>query len=110
MVHLFDLVFLADLLAMQRSAFSYIVYVAIGISHFTRGAFGSTSFLEEILVMYQFDLVSLADFIARYGISANICVCCYWKFFSLQGGPVGQLCFLIKSNSDGSFVLLGLLC
>jgi len=55
-------------------------------------------------------LVSLADFLARYGISAYICERCYWKFFFLQGGPVGQLCFLIKSNSDGSFVLLDLLC
>ena len=111
MVHLSDLVFLADLLAMQRSAFSSICICCYwNFSLYKEGLWVNFVSWGNPFAMYQFDLVSLADFLARYGISAYICERCYWKFFFLQGGPVGQLCFLIKSNSDGSFVLLGLLC
>jgi hypothetical protein len=32
-----------------------------------------------------------------------------WKFVTLQGGPLGQLCFLMKSFCNVSYVGFGLL-
>jgi hypothetical protein len=51
------------------------------------------------------ELVFIAELMARQdGSSSYSCVYCL-EFFTLQGGPMGQLCFLRKSICNGSLLV-----